>query len=85
MTDAEMDGVITQVAIVIENELKGIINSAVKTEDVRSWFVSDKVLTININRPLTKVAIGERLQVDIKSSIVNGDWVSPKLRNMAGY
>ena len=85
MTDAEIDGVITQAAIVIENELKGIINSAVKTEDVRSWFVSDKVLTININRPLTKVDFGERLRVDIKSSIDNGDWVSPKLRNMAGY
>ena len=38
-----------------------------------------------ILKSLTKVDFGERLRVDIKSSIDNGDWVSPKLRNMAGY
>ena len=85
MTAANIDEVITQAAIVIENELKGIINSTIKAEDVRQWFVSDKVLTIVIGRPLTKVDFGERLRVDIKASIDNGDWVSPKLRNMAGY
>lgn len=77
--------VITQSVIVIENELLRIINTVIKIEDVRSWFVSDRILTVIVDRPLTKVDFGERLRVDIKASIDNGDWVSPKLRNMVGY
>lgn len=82
MLSDEIRQVITSALIVVENELANAINAAADIDDVVSWFISDRVLTILINRPLSKVDFGERLRHDIKTSIDNGDWVPPKLRNM---
>lgn len=82
MQPDEVRKVITEAMIIVENELSTAIRAAADVDDVASWFVNDRVLTILINRPLSKVDFGERLKVDIKASIDNGDWVPPKLRNL---
>lgn len=78
----DIQKVLTEGMIIIENELKNVINATIDLKDVRNYFISDKVLTINVERPLTKVDFGDRLKVDIKTSIENGDWVPPKLRKL---
>ena len=77
--------VIDACVLVIETELQNTIKAAVHLDDVDSWFISEKVLTIIIDRPLTQIDFGERLKVDIKTAIDNGDWVPPKQRNLVGY
>lgn len=82
MAPDEIRKVITDGLLVIEAELQAAVKAAADVNDVISWFISDRVLTILINRPLSKVDFGERLKVDIKASIDNGDWVPPRLRNL---
>ena len=82
MSQGEIHRVVDEMVGLIETELSSAIRAAADVDDVNSWFVSDRVLTILINRPLSKVDFGERLKVDIKTSMDNGDWVPPKLRNL---
>lgn len=82
MTQGDIHRIVNETVDLIETELSGALRAAADIDDVHSWFVSDRVLTILINRPLSKVDFGERLRVDIKTSMDNGDWVPPKLRNL---
>lgn len=83
MSQTEIHRVVNEMVGLIETELSNAIRAAADVDDVKSWFISDRVLTIQINRPLSKVDFGERLKVDIKASMDNGDWVPPKLRHLA--
>ena len=49
------------------------------------WFISDNILTIQVDKPLTPVDFGERIKNEIRASIANGDWVPPKLRELVGH
>lgn len=80
--ESEIQKVITEGLIVIENELLSTIKAIINLDDVKSYFVNDKVLTILVERPMSKIDFGDRLKVDIKTSIDNGDWVPPKMRRM---
>lgn len=80
--DTDIQRVITEGVIVIENELLNTIRAIINLDDVRSYFINDKILTVVVERPMSKIDFGDRLKVDIKTSIDNGDWIPPKLRRM---
>ncbi len=76
--------VLTELLIIVETELQAAIEAAMHVDRIKSWFINDRILTIVIERPLTQVDFGERLKVDIRASIDNGDWVPPRQRNIIG-
>lgn len=83
MSEADVNSILIDVETTLQNELLVVVNTTLSVDDVRQWFINDKVLTIVVDKPIVKVDFGERLKDDIRASIANGDWVPPKLRTLA--
>lgn len=75
---------IVDVEACIIEYVKSPIQLVTHLDDVNSWTMSDNILTIQVDKPLTIVDFGERLKNDIRVSVSNQDWVPPKLRELAG-
>lgn len=69
----------------VEEYIKKPIQLITPLDDVNVWFISDNILTIQVDKPLTPVDFGERIKNEIRASIANGDWVPPKLRELVGH
>lgn len=83
MSETDVNSILIDVENTLQNELLVVINTTLSVDDVRQWFINDKVLTVVVDKPIVKVDFGERLKDDIRASIANGDWVPPKLRTLA--
>jgi exoribonuclease II len=83
MSETDVNSILIDVESTLQNELLVVINTTLSVDDVRQWFINDKVLTVVVDKPIVKVDFGERLKDDIRASIANGDWIPPKLRTLA--
>ncbi len=84
LTTAELTAFVVDVEQTIDEYVKKPIQLITRLDEVNSWYVSDNILVINVDKPLTVVDFGERLKNDIRTSLANGDWVPPKMRELVG-
>lgn len=85
LTTAELSAFVVDVEQTINEYVTKPIQLITQLDEVNTWYVTDNILTINIDKPLTIVDFGERLKNDIRASIANGDWVPPKMRDIAEF
>lgn len=85
LTRDEVTAFIVDVEQVVNEYVKKPIQLITQIDEINTWFISENVLTIQIDKPLTPVDFGERMKNEIRASIANGDWIPPKLRDFVGH
>lgn len=80
----EVSGVIVDIEHVISQGLRKRISLTSEIDDILSWDLTDKMISVEIHRPIQKVRNpAERLKDEIQASIDNGDYVPRHLLDLA--